>query len=417
MATEIPVPFEERFEFLDDQCLDQAREFLEKRVAEYRDELRGVSFVISENFTDPPPHLGLGELASWVIRFEDGRVSVERASQPLESADIFILANYDRALSAASTIYGDDPQTVERAQREAGHLLRRTGAKHRAAELPPVLAKILGPLHDFLAKRQLTNPDLDHRIRHLGLEQNRAELDETGYTIIRNAISSKFADELRAEVRKLCYETSELAYTAAGLIQRGRIFEIAALQPHVMALAEHLLGRGLILTQSIGLRRPPGLDSFPGLHADMALIAEPFPEFCVEATSIWALDDFTPDAGPTVLVPGSFRYGKQVPEDVDQSDAIPLLMEKGSIAIWHGATWHGSKPREADGERITIHNSYGRVFIRTFDDFINIDPEIVERNPPGFTTICGLDDSFQKNSLRGSDQKKFRYAQAQRYGA
>lgn len=416
MPTEIPVPFEERCEFLSDQYLDSAREFLQKRMAGLSGQLNDVSLLISENFDAPPPHLGLGDVACWTIELDRGRVSVARSDGPVESADFLIRADYDRVLPTAMTVYGDDPGLVETAQRESAHLLKGTAVERRG-DVPPEALRLLGPLHDHLAKRTLNNTDLEHRIRQLGLGQNRSELDEKGYTVIHKAISSQLADELRAETRRLCMETPRKHYSAAGLPKRGRLFEMAAVQPHVLALAEHLLGRGFLLSQSIGLRRPAGLDTHPGLHADLPLVDEPFPELCLDATSIWALDDFEEDSGPTVLVPGSFRRRRHPPEDGDQSEAVPILLEKGSIAIWHGATWHGAKVREADGERITLHNSYGRVFTRTFDDFLNIAPAILERNSPAFTTLCGLDDLFQKNSLRGADLKKLSYAQQNAYGS
>ena len=36
----------------------------------------------------------------------------------------------------------------------------------------------------------------------------------------------------------------------------------------------------------------------------------------------------------------------------------------GSLAIWHGSLWHGSRPRSAEGMRITLPYVYGRSYLQ-----------------------------------------------------
>jgi len=128
----------------------------------------------------------------------------------------------------------------------------------------------------------------------------------------------------------------------------------------------------------------------------------------MNATTIFALDDFTETSGPTTLVPGSFRENCFPPDDAE--GAIKLIMPKGSAALWHGATWHGAAIREDAGKRITLHNTYGRLFHRTFDSYLDIGAEILARNPPAVTTLCGLDDPFEKNTDHGTYREGLNYA-------
>ena len=131
---------------------------------------------------------------------------------------------------------------------------------------------------------------------------------------------------------------------------------------------------------------------------------------------MWAIDDFDADAGPTVVVPGSFRKRRQVPPGTTREDVVTIEMPKGSIAFWHGATWHGAMPRKAPGTRTSLHNAYCRFFLRPLERYDDIDQAIVDRNPPVFSTLCGLDDAFGKSGDTGADFERMRYAASAGYG-
>jgi hypothetical protein len=71
----------------------------------------------------------------------------------------------------------------------------------------------------------------------------------------------------------------------------------------------------------------------------------------LETNVIWALDDFTPDNGATVVAPGSHAWpsGRR-PED---HEMVPVVMPAGSAFVYSGRLWHGagenrsSEPRRA----------------------------------------------------------------------
>lgn len=74
--------------------------------------------------------------------------------------------------------------------------------------------------------------------------------------------------------------------------------------------------------------------------------------------------------------------------------------------MWHGSLWHGAAIRQDEGLRLTIHNTYLRNWVRTWDDYLGIDPVILERNPPAFSTLCGVDDMYGKNTYSGPDNSR-----------
>jgi ectoine hydroxylase-related dioxygenase (phytanoyl-CoA dioxygenase family) len=178
-----------------------------------------------------------------------------------------------------------------------------------------------------------------------------------------------------------------------------------------MTLAEKVCGKGFLLAQLLGQRKGTG-PSVLGLHSDYNLMREPFPLHSQACTAIWALEDFTLEAGPTMVIPGSHKL-KRHPRRGENVESLKAIeMPKGSIALWDGATWHAQGDRSLPGERVTLHSTYSRMTLRTYDSYLHIAPEILARNPPELTTLCGLDDLFEKNTYAGPDFQRLRRAEA-----
>ena len=146
------------------------------------------------------------------------------------------------------------------------------------------------------------------------------------------------------------------------------------------------------------------------IHADYPLVREPYPEFGLICVACWALEDWTVDAGPTWVIPGS-HLRRRAPKRSDSRDgAVPIEMPKGSVALWANGVWHWQGDRRAPGARVAIHVTYNRVFVRQLDDFRAVDEAMYARNPPAFSTLMGQDDPFGKSSFRGHDGKRFAHA-------
>ena len=409
MFTQPSVGLNERVEYASAEWLAEAQRFLESRCAAHP----GASFSFSAHLDNPPPHLNGGdEPFGYTVRIADGTVQTE--TRPGTDVDLFQRGDYNAGVPLACVVYGDDPTYRERIVREYRHLARdRAGEPVGAMPEDPALAGLLGEMHDHLARRTLNNPDVAHRVKHYGLERHVAELADTGYTVLEDAFTDEYALALREEThRNHAGRAEDASFRATMLLERGQIWEEAVIHPWVVTLADHLLGRGNLIYQSDTIVKGPGLDTHPGLHSDYAasMVEEPFPDFCLEATAVWAIDDFRGDCGPTVIVPGSFRERRQVPQGTTQEGSVTIELAPGSIAFWHGATWHGSTPRKAPGKRTSLHNAYSRNFVRPIERYEEIDQEIVDRNPPVFSTLCGLDDAFGKSGEMGADFERLGYA-------
>jgi ectoine hydroxylase-related dioxygenase (phytanoyl-CoA dioxygenase family) len=399
----VGVPFADRVEFGSSAWFATARDVLSALTAEVGVPA-GNRVSVCEMYTGAPAHLGcLDNVVAWHARFADGGVTLQLGE--VDDVDRKTIGDYHAVLPLKMAVF-TDPDSERRIRRENEHRVGRDAIVSKGEIADPAVNEVLHRFHNKMARLTLDNEDLASRITGQGLVGKVAQLDEQGYTILENAISADFADELQEAIRRQVGSlTAEQNLLANGqsprMLAKGRIFEEAVLHPWLLTIAEHMCGKLFNLHQSLGLARSTG-GGLP-LHDDYLLVREPFPPYCLEITSIWALQDFDIPAGPTAVVPGSHRNGHHPPNNyMGDIDAYPnknLEMPKGSIAVWNGATWHAARTRQAAGERITLHNSFCRVFVRDTDRYTrNIDLAILERNPPILTTMTGHDSLYSMST-------------------
>ena len=65
----------------------------------------------------------------------------------------------------------------------------------------------------------------------------------------------------------------------------------------------------------------------------------------------------------------------------DHIKPVSLQGPAGSLAVWNGAMWHGSRRRTKPGMRITLVHVWQRVFMRPIERRKPISPEQLERWP------------------------------------
>ena len=402
----LPAPVDQRFEFLSAGWTNAARNFITQFVKQHP-ELRDATYSMCEAFEDAPPSLGAANnRAAWYWRLRNGALEV--GAGEIADAELNIRGDYQHVLSMAQSVNAAGDAAMRRARREFRHragpdALRITGSMPTA----PALLTMINDLHDYMASVTIENPDYAHRIERLGLARQLVELRERGYTVIERAVSDAFADELRErvaeEVRK------HHPFTTNGLMLRHRMFEEVALHPLVCTVAESAVGRGMVLGAMSGTYKEAGPGAID-IHADYPLVREPYPEFGLICVACWALDDWTVDAGPTWVIPGSHLRRRAPKRSDSREGAVPIEMPKGSVALWANGVWHWQGDRSAPGARVAIHVTYNRVFVRQLDDFRGVDETMYARNPPAFSTLMGQDDPFGKSSFRGHDGKRFAHA-------
>lgn len=136
--------------------------------------------------------------------------------------------------------------------------------------------------------------------------------------------------------------------------------------PRLMAVLGGLYGEPACLFKDKLIFKPAGCKGY-GLHQDW--IAWPgFPLSFL--TVLIPLDRATLANGCTVVYRGHHHHGclskedgqyHELPRDcVDESQAVPLELEPGDVAIFGGFTPHYSAPNQTDGPRRQLYLSYNK---------------------------------------------------------
>jgi ectoine hydroxylase-related dioxygenase (phytanoyl-CoA dioxygenase family) len=204
-------------------------------------------------------------------------------------------------------------------------------------------------------------------------EQHRCELDEQGYTLIEACMGTAMLQALRARIHELFEEegeraghefrTEEHARRLANLVDKGEIFRRAITLAPVLEGVRHVLGHHIKLSSLNARSADPYSDEGQPLHVDMAAI--PDEQGYWVCNTVWMLDDFTAENGPTRVVPGSHTWRKR-PQDVVENPLAPypgevmLTGKAGSVAIMNAHVWHAGAANRTAAPRLAMHAFYCR---------------------------------------------------------
>lgn len=267
-----------------------------------------------------------------------------------------------------------------------------------------------------------TQPNLDPIIKDLkqyDLMEHAVELTAYGLTVIppeKMGIEPDFPDRLRDAILRTCGQRNNIDLSdyqnppaEAGrqsfmnswyLLQEDEVFIEAALNSRVLTIARWLCGQSAILAGHTWIIKPPTEHPL-GLHSDAHGIPPGGGHIAHVANLSWLCTDYEgAEDGPTVFVPGSHRYGRAtLPHESNQKESplpiVPVHGKAGSLAIWHGATWHGSSPRTNPGLRVTLVQVFMRMHMRPIhlwhrDD---LDESLLEKYPE-LVKVLGLDSLY-----------------------
>jgi len=146
----------------------------------------------------------------------------------------------------------------------------------------------------------------------------------------------------------------------ADLVNKGAEFDVFYTHPKVIAGIKAVLGQEIKLSSLNYRAAKPGM-GLQKLHVDWK-DGIPNGNYKV-CNSIWLLDDFTNENGPTRIVPGSHKFN-QLPQDVIEDQQAPhpeeikLLAPAGSVFIFNSHAWHGGTTNLTDKPRRSMHSYF-----------------------------------------------------------
>lgn len=180
-----------------------------------------------------------------------------------------------------------------------------------------------------------------------------------------------------------------------------RSFRDLAVNPVAVALIRHMIGSTATRFSShnafIKWQGDYGYGPNLGIHCDQLAVPLPWGRNALTANTNWCLTDYTHEGGALAYVPGSHRRmtPPTFPDAVQR--AVPCEAPKGSLLVFHGATWHGAFPKQTPGMRLSIANYYRHLMVLPQEEFRNnFDRSLAADcgDPALFRTLCGFDDVF-----------------------
>lgn len=180
-----------------------------------------------------------------------------------------------------------------------------------------------------------------------------------------------------------------------------RNFRDLAVNPVAVALIRHMIGSSATRFSShnafIKWQGDYGYGPNLGLHCDQLTVPLPWGRNALTANTNWCLTDYTEADGALAYVPGSHR--RMTPPTFPDAlqRAVPCEAPKGSLLVFHGATWHGAYPKRTQGMRLSVANYYRHLMVLPQEEFRNsFDRSLADDSddPALFHTLCGFDDVF-----------------------
>jgi ectoine hydroxylase-related dioxygenase (phytanoyl-CoA dioxygenase family) len=149
----------------------------------------------------------------------------------------------------------------------------------------------------------------------------------------------------------------------ANLVDKGEIFDHCWNYAPQLAAMAHVFAWEDFKLHSLNTRSALPGRGRQALHTDWVDAVQPgHYQVC---NSVWMLDDFTEENGPTRIVPGSHRWGK-VPKDemedptADHPEQVLVLGSAGTCVVFNSHLWHSGTTNHSSQPRRALHAAFVR---------------------------------------------------------
>ena len=237
---------------------------------------------------------------------------------------------------------------------------------------------------------------------HVGQNESRwsEALLEAGAIIVENVASAASIDafnkDLQPEYERVGVEFQNdfngyRTRRVGGIAEHSSEFQTLFAHPHVLALAEAILGSHC---EVIRVGSTTAIEILPGeeaqiLHADDTIYPKKYLPFEVQISVLWALDDFTEENGATRVIPGSHLNGPH-PDDAQQT-SYPAEMPRGSMVVYLGSTLHGGGANRSDKPRRALVNTYALGWLRQEENqYLTLPSDAVAQQSDDVRRLLGF---------------------------
>jgi ectoine hydroxylase-related dioxygenase (phytanoyl-CoA dioxygenase family) len=213
-----------------------------------------------------------------------------------------------------------------------------------------------------------------------------AGLAERGYVVIEDAVGPTVLAAARDALDRLLAATPHGrndfegfdTRRVYGLLAKTRALDPLVLHPVVLEVCDRLL-QDYLLSAAVAIEIGPG-ETAQTIHHDDAVYPLPRPHPEVLVSTMWAFDDFVPENGATVVLPGSHRWDSvAIPEG---TEAGSIEMPAGSVAIYLGALLHGGGANTTAHTRLGLTIEYVAAWLRQQENMVLVVPPDLAASVP-----------------------------------
>jgi len=247
----------------------------------------------------------------------------------------------------------------------------------------------LNAIEDVLRERNVTEATIS--------PAEKESLDRLGYLVLPDVIDAGWLSKLRTAFERAVDQKQTTAYGkrsgtrhAGDLVQKDEAFDGVLTHPKILAAAYHVLRRSFKVLALGGRDPQPGYGQ-QALHTDWYPRISSSEPFSV-VTTLWLLDDFIENNGPTRLIPGSHLWLKPLPKSLQQPEAKHpdqrfIIAKAGSALVFNGHLWHSGARNESNLPRRVIQCQF---VAREMGLMAQTQPDIPERLTPAARYILGF---------------------------
>ena len=232
------------------------------------------------------------------------------------------------------------------------------------------------------------------------LDDLNQSIEAEGYAILVDAIAPQALRDLRDELEPYFRDAHQghdefmgnKTVRFGALLEKSRVVQSLIVHPVVLELVERTLSPYCVnfhIHYTGVMQLKPGQGA-QVLHRDTGVfpVANPSPPLTV--ATMWALDDFTPENGGTVLFPGSHRWDDD--RNPKKSERVYAEMPAGSVLIYTGNVLHGGGHNRSESDRTGLAIHYGLGWLRQEENqFLACTPETARTLPESIQKLLGYE--------------------------
>jgi ectoine hydroxylase-related dioxygenase (phytanoyl-CoA dioxygenase family) len=216
------------------------------------------------------------------------------------------------------------------------------------------------------------------------LERTLASVRVLGCAVVEGVLD----DSLIEETREAMYDAQERIREAIGEDRLARAGELGVLRlmlaynPHFFRLLElepvlNVVDATVSKTAILHLQNGLILPSFDAgsapdvfqlkFHRDFPRVLNGYP---MSINTFFAIDEFRPDNGATIVVPATHQRDPAPTEDFLRTHAVPVVCPAGSMIVFDSTLLHAAGENTSGRDRLAINQQFTRSYVKQQVDYV-----------------------------------------------